>query len=33
VPVTAVLPGSQMRQVGDRVRMSVDPSHVLVLQE
>jgi hypothetical protein len=32
IPVTAMLPGSQMRKVGDNVRMSVDPSHVLVLE-
>jgi len=33
IPVTAMLPGSQLRKPGDRVQMSIDPSHVLVLQD
>jgi ABC-type Fe3+/spermidine/putrescine transport system ATPase subunit len=33
VPVTALLPGSQNYRAGDAVRMSIDPAHVLVLQD
>ena len=32
-PVTALLPGSQNYRAGDAVRMSIDPAHVLVLQD
>jgi ABC-type Fe3+/spermidine/putrescine transport system ATPase subunit len=33
IAVTAMLPGSQLHKAGERVQMSVDPSHVLVLQD
>jgi iron(III) transport system ATP-binding protein len=32
-PVTALLPGTQNYRAGDTVRMSIDPAHVLILQD
>ena len=32
-PVTAILPGEQSRRPGDRVSVSIDPRHVLILSD